>query len=237
MKFNFLNKINARRGWPGDKLRNPSVFYKDYLFRYSLSKLLRSSIDNELSKHGLIVLDIGCGNKPYYPFFKDIASEYLGCDIEKNHLVDIICPAEMLSLKDKSIDVIVCTQVLEHCKYPIRVIKEISRVLKGEGIAFVSTHGNFHFHPFPHDYWRWTQEGLEQLFSIFRSVKIIHQGGSALCLSFYIARGIYEISNWHFIFKPLRFTLYPLINFFGLLLDKLIPDKSFPINYLVIAKR
>jgi ubiquinone biosynthesis O-methyltransferase len=46
--------------------------------------------------------------------------------------------AENLPFNDKSFDIILCYDVLEHTKDPYKVIKEISRVLKPEGQVYIT---------------------------------------------------------------------------------------------------
>lgn len=47
---------------------------------------------------------------------------------------------ENLPLKDKSIDIIFCTNVLDHCRNPGKVISEVRRILKDDGIFYPSLH-------------------------------------------------------------------------------------------------
>jgi SAM-dependent methyltransferase len=50
--------------------------------------------------------------------------------------------------------------VLEHVAEPQQYLREAWRVLRPRGQLLLSTHGNWQYHPDPHDYWRWTLEGL-----------------------------------------------------------------------------
>jgi SAM-dependent methyltransferase len=54
--------------------------------------------------------------------------------------------------------------VLEHCDDPAQAVRELRRVTSPGGRVLASTHGVHVYHPSPHDYWRWTHEGLERLF-------------------------------------------------------------------------
>jgi SAM-dependent methyltransferase len=110
------------------------------------------------------ILDVGCGKKPYYPFFAPFAGEYVGLDLE-NPLADIAAHAEDMPLPDDCFDVVLCLQVLEHALDPAAVVRELSRVVAPRGRVLASTHGVSVYHPDPVDLWRWTQTGLELLFS------------------------------------------------------------------------
>jgi len=110
------------------------------------------------------ILDVGCGVKPYYPFFADVATEYVGVDIVESPNAELLGAVEALPVDDGSFDVILCTQVLEHCDDPAQAVRELRRVTAPGGRVLASTHGVQVYHPSPHDYWRWTHEGLARLF-------------------------------------------------------------------------
>ncbi len=52
--------------------------------------------------------------------------------------MDYICDITDIPVPDKSFDVIICTEVLEHVPEPIRVIKEFSRIIRPGGKLFIS---------------------------------------------------------------------------------------------------
>ena len=116
------------------------------------------------AKHGHFdVLDVGCGVKPYYPFFAPYVTSYVGLDVGDNPMADLYGFAEEIPSEDESFDLVLCTQVLEHCSDPARAVAELRRVLRPGGRALLSTHGVMVYHPAPSDLWRWTHEGLERL--------------------------------------------------------------------------
>jgi SAM-dependent methyltransferase len=112
---------------------------------------------------GKRVLDVGCGVKPYYPFFERAAS-YVGLDVVENPAADVIGPVEAMPLEDASFDIVLCNQVLEHCDDPPQAVRELRRVTAPGGRVLASTHGVQVYHPSPTDLWRWTHAGLERLF-------------------------------------------------------------------------
>src|SRR5207244_395237 len=71
------------------------------------------------------VLDVGCGSKPYYPFFAPYATEYVGVDVD-NPAAELEGAVESLPAEDGSFDVVLCTQVLEHAVDPPRAIRELA---------------------------------------------------------------------------------------------------------------
>ena len=76
------------------------------------------------------ILDVGCGVKPYYPFFADVASEYVGVDVVENPAAELLGPVEALPVEDATFDVVLCTQVLEHCDDPAQAVRELRRVTR-----------------------------------------------------------------------------------------------------------
>ena len=110
------------------------------------------------------VLDVGCGIKPYLPYFEPYAAEYVGVDLE-NPAADLEGSVEALPVEDASFDLVLCTQVLEHVTDPDIAVRELHRVVAPGGRVLASTHGVQVYHPSPTDYWRWTHTGLERLFA------------------------------------------------------------------------
>jgi SAM-dependent methyltransferase len=64
---------------------------------------------------------------------------------------------------DQAFDMVLSTQVLEHCRNPDRYLSEVSRVLKPDGKLVLSTHGLFEEHACPYDFFRWTADGLRMV--------------------------------------------------------------------------
>ena len=133
----------------------------------------------------LRVLDVGCGVKPYYPLFAEHADSYVGVDVVENEMAELLGSVEDLPVANASFDVVLCTQVLEHCDDPAQAVRELRRVTAPGGRVLASTHGVQVFHPSPHDYWRWTHEGLRRLFTEhaeWEELGLRPAGGTAACL-------------------------------------------------------
>jgi SAM-dependent methyltransferase len=134
---------------------------------------------------GYRLLDIGCGPKPYLPFFAPEA-EHVGVDIVDNPVAELRGPVEALPVEDGSFRVVLCTQVLEHCDDPAQAVRELRRVVAPGGRVLASTHGVQVYHPSPADHWRWTHTGLERLFRAngeWESLRIEPGLGTASCLA------------------------------------------------------
>lgn len=64
---------------------------------------------------------------------------------------------------DNKFDYVVADQVLEHVKKPWIAVEEVRRVLKPGGLAILTSALIFYVHGIPHDYWRFTPDGLKIL--------------------------------------------------------------------------
>ena len=140
---------------------------------------------------GKRVLDVGCGVKPYAPFFAGAAA-YVGVDVAANPAADMEGTVEQLPVEDASYDVVLCTQVLEHVDDPARAVRELRRVTAPGGRVLASTHGVQVYHPNPQDLWRWTHAGLERLFrdnADWEDVTVTPAAGTAACVGMLL--GIY----------------------------------------------
>lgn len=144
----------------------------------------------QATPQGSRVLDVGCGRKPYYPIFADRASAYVGVDVVENPVAELLGPVEAIPAEDGSFDVVLCTQVLEHCDDPAQAVRELRRVTAPGGRVLASTHGTWVYHPSPQDFWRWTHTGLERLFrqnGEWESVDVAGAQGTAGTLAMILA--------------------------------------------------
>ena len=75
-------------------------------------------------------------------------------------------------------DVVIADQVLEHLVDPQRALDNMRRMLRKGGVALVTTPFLIKFHPCPHDYSRWTEEGLREMLlrSKYSSVEVASWG-------------------------------------------------------------
>jgi SAM-dependent methyltransferase len=177
--------------WPGEARRNVPRSFPTYAVRAPLARWLQEEARRAGADLGRPrVLDVGCGVKPYFPFFEPFAAEYVGVDIGGNPAAELEGAVEDLPVADGSFDVVLCTQVLEHCADPAQAVRELHRVLAPGGRVLASTHGVQVYHPSPDDLWRWTHAGLERLFTAnaaWASVSVRPASGAAACVGMLLA--------------------------------------------------
>ena len=140
----------------------PRIYDWDFILHWYRRKDLYYLL-NKISKmpnyKHFTVLDFGSGSQQYRSLFENIGIKYIGVDTEGNP--DILIKSDgKIPLPDQSVDIVISLQVLEHLENVSDYISESARILKSEGILWLTTHGMWHYHPGPTDYFRWTLDGL-----------------------------------------------------------------------------
>jgi SAM-dependent methyltransferase len=113
-----------------------------------------------------LVLDAGSGRGSWRTIIQETASRYESIDIapragdSPTWIGDV---SNMPQVPDQRYDAIVCHQVLEHVRQPWRVLAEFHRVLRPGGTLVLSVPHLSRRHELPHDYLRFTPEGLSAL--------------------------------------------------------------------------
>ena len=125
------------------------------------------SVLKEIKKkaHGMICLEIGGADGPMTPTIESLFDIVLTFDYSKTFLKRIevktkktVClfgDAHFMPLQDHTIDMIVCSEVLEHATIPTQLLTEIQRVIKKSGTVILSVPN-------------------ESILSIRRKIKITH---------------------------------------------------------------
>lgn len=170
----------------------------DTIARMTLDERLRELFEG-IRQHK-IVLDLGSGRTTYQEKIPNAI--YVTADINKEFCPTVCCDAHNLCFKDKSFDVVVCVELLEHCHTPQRVIDEISRILKKKGICILSTRFIYPIHGDPYDFYRYTKNSLSLLFlQRFRELKIYAHGNRLACIWDLIALRITPLKVFNRIIK------------------------------------
>jgi len=92
-------------------------------------------------------------------------AQVLNLDISDAPSVDIVARGQKLPFKDHSLKLVVSQEVIEHLPDPHFTVREVLRVLKVGGKFYCQIPFIIGYHPGPNDYWRFTREGLAQLFA------------------------------------------------------------------------
>jgi ubiquinone/menaquinone biosynthesis C-methylase UbiE len=115
---------------------------------------------------GARVADVGAGDAPFRELFRH--AKYATLDWgqsphEGARAVDIVASADAIPVNDATFDAVLLTQVLEHVAEPLAVLQELHRILAPEGRLYLTAPLAWELHELPHDYYRYTSEGLRHL--------------------------------------------------------------------------
>lgn len=137
---------------------NPRLWDADWLVLQGMAAIIRDLVSSQVFARQQ-VLDFGCGDMPYRSLIEGRGARYLGADFDQ--LADVRIAADgSIPVADRSCDLVLSIQVLEHVRDLGRYFAEVRRVLKPGGKLILSTHGTWLYHPHPEDHWRWTRTGL-----------------------------------------------------------------------------
>ena len=113
--------------------------------------------------HG-VLLDVGCGAKPYEKTFAPFVEKYYGTEYSpesgyRGNRADVAGDASLMPFADASFDTILCTEVMEHVMDPEKVTAEFARILKPDGIVIITVPFFFPIHD-EYDFFRYTDKGI-----------------------------------------------------------------------------
>lgn len=134
------------------------LFVKKVYGDHNDAHVVKSTLNELISRlpPDAVGLNIGAGKT-------QLDSRIKNLEIEPGDGIDYVGSVENIPCEDSLFDLIVTQEVLEHVASPFLAIKEIHRVLKTGGYAYVQLPFVIGFHPCPNDYWRFTHEGLREL--------------------------------------------------------------------------
>lgn len=191
------------------------------------------------------LLDIGCGAKPYRSLAPGVDA-YVGADITPGPDVDIVLvPGEPWPVASGSVDVLLCTQVLEHVADFEQVWSEVCRVLRPGGRLIATVPFTYNEHGSPHDYRRFSTHGVRRLAARdYEVTEVRAQGGVGstvvmLCLNWW--DGTLNLTRAGRMLKGLLLPAWVVFagcaNLLGWCLDQVDRTGQFYHNVLLVAER
>ena len=206
------------------------------------------------------VLDVGAGSAPYRESFKhcryftqDFAQLDPGQLLHGAYSeVDYLSDAASIPVQAESFDAVICTEVLEHVAEPIKVVQEISRVLRPGGKLILTAPLGSGIHQEPYHFYGgftpyWYERFLAQ--AGFENIRVESNEGSFRAFSqeslrFVLASRPTALSMpllTKIIWTPVWLISLPLlagvIPVSCFLLDRFDPGRRFTVGYHVTAVR
>ena len=212
----------------------PSILQYDYLTLSRLSADIEALV-RELPKAapGARALDLGSDRSPYRELLEQRGYEVRTLDITRETGADYEGTIEATGLPDASFDLVLCTQVIEHCSNPWQGVREVQRILRPGGALIVSAPHVWFYHPHPTDHWRFTQEGMVHLVreAGLQPVTLLAQGGSVLT--------VLQVVNFlaYGVLGRAGAPLYVALNVVAAIGDRLVKNDLFCHNFACLARR
>jgi SAM-dependent methyltransferase len=189
-----------------------------------------------------IVVDLGCGTSPYKMDILKMADQYIGVDWENSlhnqSNVDVFADlTKQLPFSDNYADTLVSFQVMEHLPEPDFFLSECIRILKPAGKLFITVPFMWHVHEAPHDYFRYTQYGLEYMLkkSGFTDISVVANTGF---WQMWILKFNYHSARYaHGIFRYFWIPIWWLGQVISPILDSIDSHGEETASYTVIARK
>ena len=93
--------------------------------------------------------------------------DVIGFDIYSTRNIQFVADAHSVPLRDNCVDGVIIQAVLEHVVEPHRVVAEIERLLRPDGVVYADTPFLQQVHEGPYDFSRFTENGHRYLFKNF----------------------------------------------------------------------
>jgi ubiquinone/menaquinone biosynthesis C-methylase UbiE len=175
-KFDQSSKIvfRTRRGWR--KEITLLELAEDRTQRYSTPKLYKKFREILSKLENPKILDIGGRARSGLDWRKYFSNfEYTILDIVNGDNVDVVGDAHKLSeyFASNSFDAIYSCAVFEHLLMPWKVVLEMNKCMKIDGVALIYTHQTIGMHDLPWDFFRFSDSSWDALFNKETGFEII----------------------------------------------------------------
>jgi len=192
-----------------------------------------------------VLLDVGCGTKPYQSLFD--VHEYVGLDIDsensrKRGIADYFYDGSFFPFPDEKFNAVLCNQVLEHVFNPDQFLGEINRVMRPSARMVLTVPFVWDEHEQPYDYARYSSFGLKALLERngFRVLKHEKLGADISTLFQLTNAYLYKISERWNKYLRLGFTLsvMGLVNLLGLIARFIFPkNPDLFLDHVVLVEK
>lgn len=224
---------------------NPSIGAAPYLVR---NRLL-NGIARHVNKLSGVLLDFGCGSKPYRSMFN--VEKYVGLDYNGDghdhqyEQIDFFYDGKTIPFPNEHFDSVFSSEVFEHVFNLEEILPEINRVMKKGALILVTCPFAICEHEQPNDYARYTSFALKHLMQKngFEVVVFEKLGGSIdvivqMRLTYFHYHIMPFFAKIPVFRKILRWSTNALLNSYANLHGKLFPigDELY-LNNLIVCRK
>ncbi|MDV2502385.1 MAG: class I SAM-dependent methyltransferase [bacterium] len=236
----------ADRAWQDRHLRFTPLHPGFWAYR-----TIYRALDVVASNAKGVLLDAGCGLKPYAEIFAGRVEAHIGLEygtetVYRGHKADLFGDITSLPVAANTVDTVLCTEVLEHVENPQAALDEFFRILKAGGLLLVTAPFVYPVHG-EKDYYRYSAGGMKALlkrsgFMIERVQALTGTGRTlALLINIYIIEIGFFWTKWLYplgvLLRPALWVVTAVINLMGALADVLLPSDHLAFNHLSIARK
>ena len=208
-----------------------------FLIKNKIRGFLRASFRNKNDK----ILDLGCGEKPYY--HDSIEGKVICLDIIKTSKTHLISDADRLPFKPASFDKVISVNSFYYFRNPSNVIGSIHSILKKNGKFVLVLPFFYPIHDAPADKYRFTEYGLKALLEGKFKIERLEAIGGIFTLPSVLVHSLIKgipllfpkkIRGFIHILTYVLWPFYIVAQLFSIL-DVLDWTRKYPTYYFVVA--
>ena len=186
--------------------------------KQNIALLLQLLQKNERTKN-VLVIGGGSIGQGLFPLYQSSQIQIVAFDVYATDNVQFVADSHNIPLESAVFDAVVIQAVLEHVLVPEKVVTEIHRLLKDDGLIYAETPFLQHVHEGAYDFMRFTETGHRFL---FRSFSLIKSGACA-------GPGVQTLWSVDYLFRSVFRSrivgkIAKLLFFWLQYLDYIIPD-------------
>ncbi|MEM2582243.1 MAG: methyltransferase domain-containing protein [Candidatus Caldarchaeum sp.] len=115
------------------------------------------------------VLDVGSGGRPLFVG----RDEVIHCDVARGEHLEVLCDAHHLPFRDEAFRIVHASHLLEHCDFPLTVLREFRRVCNGVVVVKVPNAEHREHKRTPDHIYSWNPLTFEAILKkVFPEVKV-----------------------------------------------------------------
>src|SRR5262249_18555627 len=137
--------------------RAPTGKWSVWKFNWLANHKIIRSLERARGHARGVLLDVGCGSKPFAGLFAGRVNRYLGTDLQASRYLgsarlDAFARAEALPFRAGSVDTVLGLSMLTYLPEPRLMLEEARRVLRPGGVLILEFTQMAPLHDPPHDY-------------------------------------------------------------------------------------